>query len=104
MTWKTLGSWMGLVVLVFALGLIGLRPQTHAEPQAQQTGGQPAAGARYCVVDSNASNLIIVDNKTNMLYFYTEEPGQEVGKDLHLRGSIDLNDVGKPVIKPKPAK
>jgi hypothetical protein len=54
-------------------------------------------------VDTEGSNLIVVDNATNTLYFYTENPGKEVGDELHMRGSIDLNDVGKPVLKPKKA-
>ena len=87
------------IVVVIALGVFGLRPQT----QAQQTGAQAAAGARYTVVDSDATNLIVVDNRSNTLYFYTEDPGKEVGGELHLRGSLDLNQVGKPVLKPKKA-
>ena len=100
MTWKTLGWGMAVVVFVIALAVFGLQPRT----QAQQGAAQVEAGARYTVVDSDASNLIVVDNRSNTLYFYTEEPGQEVGKDLHLRGSIDLGEVGKPMIRPKPAK
>jgi hypothetical protein len=100
MTWKTLGWGMGLVVLVITLVVFGLRPPT----QAQQPAGQAATGARYTIVDTDATNLIVVDNGSNMLYFYTEEPGQEVGQELHLRGSLDLSEVGKPVIRPKAAK
>jgi hypothetical protein len=100
MTRKRFGCGLALVVLVIALGVFGLRPQT----QAQQTGAQAAAGARYTVVDSDATNLIVVDNRSNTLYFYTENPGKEVGEELHLRGSIDLNEVGKSVLNPKSAK
>ena len=97
---KTLAWGMALVVLVIALWVFGLQPTT----QAQQGAGQAAAGARYTVVDSDATNLIVVDNKSNMLYFYTEDPGKEVGHELHLRGSMDLNEVGKPMLRPKSAK
>jgi hypothetical protein len=100
MNWKTLGWGMALVVLVIALGVLGLQPRT----QAQQAAAQAAAGARYTVVDTDASNLIVVDNGSNTLYFYTEDPGKEVGQELHLRGSIDLSEVGKSVIRPKAAK
>jgi hypothetical protein len=75
MTWKTLGWGMALVVFVFALAVFGLQPRT----QAQQGAAQVGASARYTVVDSDASNLIVVDNRSNKLYFYTEDPGQEVG-------------------------
>lgn len=29
---------------------------------------------------------------------YTVDPGKEVGDELHLRGSLDLNNFGKPVL------
>jgi hypothetical protein len=100
MTRKTLGSSMVLVALLIALAVFGLRPRT----EAQQPAAQAAAGVKYSVVDTDGSNLIVLDHGTNTLYFYTEEPGKEVGEELHLRGSIDLNDVGKPVLRPKGAK
>jgi hypothetical protein len=98
MTRQTLGWATALVVLVIAFGVFGLRPRTEAE--------QPPAAAhsRYTIVDTDATNLIVVDNATNTLYFYTEDPGKEVGDQLSLRGSIDLSEVGKPVIRPKSAK
>jgi hypothetical protein len=100
MTWKTLGSGTALAVLVIAFGVFSFRPRT----EAQQGAAQAAAGARYTVVDTEGSNLTVVDNATNTLYFYTEDPGKDVGDELHVRGSIDLNQVGKPVIKPKKAE
>jgi hypothetical protein len=99
MTRKTLGWGTALIVLVIALTVFGLRPPA----QAQQAANQAAAGAKYTVIDTDATNLIVLDNGSNMLYFYTEDPGKEVGEELHLRGTIDLNDVGKPVIQPKAA-
>jgi hypothetical protein len=99
MSRKTLGWGLALVVLVIALAVVGLRPPA----QAQQAANQAAAGARYTVVDTDATNLIVLDNGSNTLYFYTEDPGKEVGQELHLRGSIDLNQVGQPVIQPKAA-
>jgi hypothetical protein len=97
MTRKQLGWGTALAVLVIAVGAFGFRPQT----EAQQASGQATAGPRYTVVDSDATNLMVVDNSTNTLYFYTEDPGKEVGEDLHLRGSFDLSQVGKPVMTPK---
>jgi hypothetical protein len=96
---KTLGWGTALAALVIAFGVLGFRPRTEAQPAAAQA----AAGPKYTVVDTEGSNLVVVDNSTNTLYFYTEDPGKEVGDDLHLRGSIDLSEVGKPVIKPKKA-
>jgi hypothetical protein len=104
MTRKTLGWGLALVVLVIALGAWGFRPRT----EAQQASGQAGPAPKYTVVDTDASNLIVVDNVTNTVYYYTEDPGkevgEEVGEELHLRGSVDLNDVGKPVLRPKASK
>jgi hypothetical protein len=100
MTRKTLGWGLALAVLVFAIGVFLVRQPV----QAQQAPDHAAAGAKYTVVDTEGTNLLVVDNATNTMYFYTVEPGKEVGDDLHLRGSLDLNQVGKPVLKPKKAE
>jgi hypothetical protein len=97
---KTFGWGLALVALVIALAVFGFRPMTQAQPPA----GLGPVVARYTVVDTDASNLIVVDNAANKLYFYTEDPGKEVGQELHLRGTIDLSEVGKDVIRPKAAK
>ena len=96
---KTLGWGTALAVLVIAFGLFNFWPRT----EAQQSRSPTAAGAKYTIVDTEGTNLLVVDNSTNTLYFYTVDPGKEVGDDLHLRGSLDLNQVGKPVLKPKKA-
>jgi len=96
---KSLGWGMALAALVIAVVAFGLRPRTEAQPATPQAGHGP----KYTVVDTEGTNLLVVDNSTNTLYFYCVEPGKEVGDDLHLRGSLDLGDVGKPIIKPKKA-
>jgi hypothetical protein len=99
MNWMKFGWGTALAVLVIACGVFGLRPRS----EAQQAQVQAAAGPKYTVVDTEGTNLLVVDNSTNTLYFYTVDPGKEIGDDLNLRGSLDLNDVGKPVLKPKKA-
>jgi hypothetical protein len=101
MTWKTLGWGTVVVALAITFGVFVLRPRA----EAQQAGAAAAgAGVKYTVVDTEGTNLLVVDNSTNTMYFYTVDPGKEVGEDLHLRGSLDLNQVGKPVLKPKKAE
>jgi len=95
---KTLGWGVAFVVLVIAIVAFGLGPRTEA-----QRPGQAVTGAKYTIVDTEGTNLLVVDNSTNTLYFYTVEPGKEVGDDLHMRGSLDLNEVGKPVLRPRKA-
>ena len=58
---------------------------------------------RYSVSETEGHNLIVTDNQSNTLYFYTIDKDEKVGADLKLRGTIDLKQVGKPVIKPKTA-
>ncbi len=91
-------SWMGRIVL---LGIVAgctfaLVRQPEAMANQSVVGGSP----RYTVVDTDITNLMVVDNSTNLIHFYTVDPGKEPGSDLKLRGSLNLNEVGKPVLKP----
>jgi hypothetical protein len=91
----------GLLVVALAIGLSAtvFRAESAAQPAAQ-----PAAAApKYTVVETDGTNLLVVDNSSNTLYFYTLDQGKEVGDDLHLRGSLDLTQVGKPTLSPKKA-
>jgi hypothetical protein len=85
---------LGLAIGI-GIGMTFNRPAL-AEP-AKPAGG----GARYSVVETQATNLLVTDNQTNTFYFYTVDEGEKPGADLKLRGSIDLNKVGQPVISPK---
>lgn len=93
MTRRKIGGGIVLVVLVLATAAV-FWTNSQAQPSTN-------VHAKCTVVETEGTNLVVVDNATNTLYFYTVEPGKEVGSDLLLRGSIDLNEVGKPVIKPK---
>jgi hypothetical protein len=72
--------------------------------KAPAAGQEAKAAGRYTVVDTEATNLIVVDNQSNVLFYYTVDKDAPPGSDMHLRGSVDLNDVGKAVIKPKKAE
>jgi hypothetical protein len=113
------GYTLGLVALLAVgsgvAGYLGTRPEATAAQQpvvqpAVQPGGQPgvrpdagmpAGGPKYTVIDTEGTNLLVVDNSKNVLYFYTCDHGKSAGEPLKLRGSIDLNQVGQPSIKPK---
>jgi curli biogenesis system outer membrane secretion channel CsgG len=99
--WQRLALGLGAVVILAAcLTAIQSRP---ANATAADDKAPPSAG-RYTVVETQATNLIVVDNQTNTLYYYTAEKDAQPGEDLKLRGTADLNHVGKPVIKLVPAK
>src|SRR5262245_21062419 len=96
-TWKTrmpLAAVAGLVVIALIF-------MAHSQPVRAERDAAPTSGPRYSVVETEAHNLIVTDNKTNTLYFYTIDKEKPIGSDLKLRGSIDFSKVGEPVIKPK---
>jgi hypothetical protein len=99
--WKNRMPWIVAAAAVVVVALVVL---VYWQPaRAEQNSGM-TYGPRYTVGDTEGHNLIVTDNKTNMLYFYTIDKDAKIGSDLKLRGTIDLNQVGKKVIKPKTAK
>lgn len=60
-----------------------------------------SGGPHYSVVETQAHNLIVTDNTTNTVYFYTIDKDKEIGSALRLRGTLDLAQVGKAVMTPK---
>ena len=96
-TWKNRLTAV-LVAVVVAGGLFALSRLQPAQAARDDAG--PLTGPRYSVVETEAHNLIVTDNKSNTLYFYTIDKEKEVGSELKLRGSIDLNQVGKSTITP----
>lgn len=71
----------------------------HAPPALGQRADQ--GQHHYSVVETEGHNLIVADDTTNKLYFYTIDKEKEIGSELRLRGTVDLNEVGKPLITPK---
>jgi hypothetical protein len=57
------------------------------------------AGGRYAVVMTEGHNLLVADNASNNLYFYTIDKDKPIGSPLKLRASIDLTKVGQPEIE-----
>ena len=95
------------VIILMAIGVglvVGLTLDGGSQAIAQDKGATMTDAARYSVIDTHATNLIVTDNKTNTLYFYTIEKEKEPGAELILRGSIDLNQVGSPMIRPAVGK
>jgi hypothetical protein len=98
-------SWIASWVLVTLLA-VGLTWSitTRSAPARAEPEGAAAAGARYTVVETEGHNLIVTDNQTQTLYFYTIDKDAKIGSDLKLRGKIDLKQVGKEVVKPSDVK
>lgn len=94
-------SVMGMLGLAsaFTIGL-GAGLVVDPPPRAWAQADRSAGDGRYTVIDTEATNLLVTDNHTNTLYFYTVDRDEPPGADLKLRGSVDLARVGQPVIKP----
>jgi hypothetical protein len=91
-------------VVVLAVGLIALATVENSvwgqvRPGLRAAGAPPA---HYTVVITEAHNLLVTDNATNKLYFYTIDKDQPIGSPLKLRASVDLAQVGEEQIKLMP--
>ena len=88
-------------VVLVAVGLIALATlENPVFGQRPQRGGFAGAGpAHYTVVITEAHNLLVTDNATNKLYFYTIDKDKPIGSPLKLRASVDLAQVGEEEIK-----
>jgi hypothetical protein len=83
-------------VLVLATVVVLVRYQ----PVRAERLADPPAFPHYTVIDTEGHNLIVTDNQSNTLFFYTIDRDKEVGSELKLRATLDLNQVGKPTLKP----
>jgi hypothetical protein len=91
-------------LVALGLGLGYFAASSGTQKAIGQAGGGAAASPKYTVVETDILSALVVDNSTNIVYFYTTEKGAEPGSDLYLRGSLDLTQVGRPVLKPKKAE
>lgn len=92
-----------LLILCAGIGVGWFLSQAIPTAAAQADKGG-SHGIRYSVMETQGHNLIVTDNQTNTLYFYTVDKDKDVGAELRLRGTVDLTQVGKPEIKPKTYK
>ena len=96
-------KWKTSIVFAVVAALVGgiVLGMTLSQPALAGGEGKGSLnGPRYTVVHTEGTNLIVTDNKTNTLYFYTIDQDEKPGADLKLRGSADLTQVGKRVIVP----
>lgn len=85
---------LGILVGAFLVG--GRTPPVFSADEKES-----AVIPHYSVVETEGHNLIVTDNHTNRLYFYTIDRDEEIGSVLHLRGTVELREVGKRVIAPR---
>ncbi len=85
-------------LLVAVVALAYPTRQAEGRPEGSGSGGAP----HYSVVITEAHNLLVTDNASNKLYFYTIDKDKAIGSPLKLRASINLTDVGKDEIRITP--
>lgn len=95
LNWK---SGLGLLAIGLMAGLVLTLSSDRSAAQKDMGKGS------YSVVATDGAHLIVVDNGTSKLYFYTIDKDGKIGDELKLRGTVHLQDVGKPSIKPIDAK
>jgi hypothetical protein len=91
------------LVLAAALAAIALIVIVRLQP-AQAVRAEGAAAdvtPRYTVLETEGTNLVVTDNGSNVLYFYTVDKGKAPGSELKLRAKLDLTKVGKATLMPE---
>jgi hypothetical protein len=87
-----------VVLLVIAL-LVSMTSESAFGQRRQAPAVMQTVGAHYTVVMTEGHNLLVTDNATNKLYFYTIDKDKPIGSPLKLRASVDLAKVGEEEIK-----
>lgn len=96
--WKCSVAFLAIVVVACVLWTLSApRPATA---EAQVGSGYP----KHTVVATDGTHLVVTDNQANKVYFYAIEQDGKPGDELKLRGTLDLNDVGKATMKPTKGK
>ena len=85
---------LGVIAGAFVAG--SFAPPAFSRADERGSGGFP----HYNVVETQGHNLIVTDNRTDTVYFYSIDREKEIGTELHLRAKVDLTQVGREVIKP----
>ena len=97
--WKK-GTALAVATMLVVVAVVALCWQ----PALGQRQGDGSVSPRYSVIDTEGHNLIVTDNRTDTVYFYTIDKDAKIGSELKLRGTLDLKQVGKPVMKPTRSK
>jgi hypothetical protein len=92
------GRVMSVLVLVLVCSTVLLVGSRQPVAGRTEGGAGGSGGPHYSVVETQGHNLLVSDNATNKLYFYTVDKDKPIGSPLKLRASLDLSKVGEPEI------
>lgn len=89
------GGLFVLLALVFGAALT----MWQGNGQPAFGGGDKSSGPHYTVIETHGHNLLVTDNATNKVYFYTTDKDAPIGSPLKLRASLNLSQIGQAEIK-----
>jgi hypothetical protein len=94
--------WKSCLPLALGAGVVVVVVIILARWQPVEATNKSASGPfpRYSVVETEGYNLIVTDNRSQTVYFYTIDKDKQVGSELKLRGLIGLEKVGKRALRP----
>jgi hypothetical protein len=97
-------SWKSRLPLALAVALVGIAlvASAHLQSARAEREDSSSSGVRYSVVMTEGHNLLVTDNNTNKIYFYTIDKDKPIGSPLILRAHVDLNQVGKDEVRITP--
>ncbi len=99
-TWQ--GGRLVALALVLAVGITMLWSSRETAFGKPADDAKMGAGPHYSVVMTEGHNLLVTENATNKIYFYTIDKDKPIGSPLKLRASVDLTKVGQEEINITP--
>jgi hypothetical protein len=93
---------LAVCVVALAVALIALVSTNRPVLGRADTDAKTGAAPHYTVVETQGHNLLVTDNATNTIYFYTVDKDRPIGSPLKLRASVDLTKVGAEEIRITP--
>jgi len=92
---------IGALGLAFLLGVGATLFLSHGNLPSSRAAEPEKAhmNPRYTIVKTDTNFLLVTDNQTNKFYYYTMDEEKEPGTELKLHATVDLTQVGKPVLK-----
>ena len=71
-----------VVSVVAAVVVLGLMAMARFQPLRAEADPAPAAAPHYSVIETEGHNLIVTDNQSNMLYFYTIDKDKPIASSM----------------------
>jgi hypothetical protein len=93
---------LAVCILLLIVGLLALSSTPSRVFGRTDDAAKTGATPHYTVVMTEGHNLLVTDNASNKLYFYTIDKDKPIGSPLKLRASVELTRVGEEEIQITP--